>query len=534
MEERKSKFRPQGLPSQVGRTEAFATRLRKQGRDQTVARKRARIVQGSPDNGDSTMGKARAEMLFGVFASVINNPGSSTEREQLAAIKGVMERKPVSEESQALLIAKMRRMVSRDHGGCEDLVVELGLVPCVVDALDSREDRTRVEAAWALTNIAATNVEYSDLIVSLKGHTKLASLAESPSASIELKEQSLWALANLAADSDLARTELVFLGLAEKLMLIFGEKVLRLDLLRQATAAFASLVQGRPPLLSLESRCQFAGMAEGFLALHKPEITENVLTAISHITHTADHRDLLRVLESLPLHTIVDEFKSQSKTWAVKIAGNICAGPQCFVDRVLDSGALPAVATVLKDCRLEQCLKEACWLVSNVAIGPPRHIQQLIDAGIAELLCGIISSPTTFSVKKEALYGLVNMCDHGSEKQQLLLGNARVLSALITMLEAEDPEILLYVMGGITIVLQTEEGPGNPLAEEFDSLGGVGKLERLQMHEDMEVFKAVQTLLDRFYYLDQTELNVHLAGETEYVNNGADSVAGETGVDKCA
>ena len=51
---------------------------------------------------------------------------------------------------------------------------------------------------------------------------------------------------------------------------------------------------------------------------------------------------------------------------------------------------------------------------------------------------------------------------------------------------------------------------------QFDSLGGVEKLENLQMHSDMGVFKRVQEVLDRYYYLDQTELDMHLA--CEYAN----------------
>lgn len=128
--------------------------------------------------------------------------------------------------------------------------------------------------------------------------------------------------------------------------------------------------------------------------MNDTEIGVQVLWAFSHILDW-DKEAMDLVMENATLQTISHRLSHPStdmRRAALRVLGNICSGPVDYVEKVLASGCIPTLqAWVRPHFEDQELLKEACWLLSNVAVGPTEHIQLLIDAGLVKQLVDVCS-----------------------------------------------------------------------------------------------------------------------------------------------
>ena len=68
-------------------------------------------------------------------------------------------------EAQIDAANKFRRILSTIHNPPTDTIVEAGVIPRLVEFLDSTEPTLQFEAAWALTNIASGLPEQTQVVV---------------------------------------------------------------------------------------------------------------------------------------------------------------------------------------------------------------------------------------------------------------------------------------------------------------------------------------------------------------------------------
>jgi hypothetical protein len=71
--------------------------------------------------------------------------------------------------------------------------------------------------------------------------------------------------------------------------------------------------------------------------------------------------------------------------------GNIVTGTDQQTQKALDAGMLQALPQLLRHPK-SSVQKEATWALSNVAAGPPHHIQQLIASDILPALVALLKS----------------------------------------------------------------------------------------------------------------------------------------------
>ncbi len=159
--------------------EAYAIELRKKSTNELISQKRA---------------KYSSEILPSVGTGSVDQPeflpsGTSAvaaAREKLAQAAEVLS-KPVESEELLLGIAEfIRKSIRRDSDA--DQVVKLGLAPKLVELLSHASARIKIEAAWAITNIAAARSENCTILRQLDAPKKLLSLLEAKESTFELKE----------------------------------------------------------------------------------------------------------------------------------------------------------------------------------------------------------------------------------------------------------------------------------------------------------------------------------------------------------
>ena len=136
------------------------------------------------------------------------------------------------------------------------------------------------------------------------------------------------------------------------------------------------------------------------------EVTLNTLTAWFYLTEQVDARFEV-VVATIPIagvvQCLVHDFPLVPFT-ALHLAGNICMGPQKFVDRLLATDILAELIRSLQKPPTEEWLQECLLLFSNVACGESRNVQRLLERGVIGHLCDVLSkSPLSIPVPLQPL-----------------------------------------------------------------------------------------------------------------------------------
>lgn len=120
----------------------------------------------------------------------------------------------------------------------------LGLTEKLTSLLDVDVKQICLDAAWALTNIAAQSSKEVAIMLSIETHNKLVSLLCKDDN--DIKEQSLWVLGNIVGDSIEARDKILKTQIVEQLILILNSSTLPLSLLKVCCWTISNLCRGKP------------------------------------------------------------------------------------------------------------------------------------------------------------------------------------------------------------------------------------------------------------------------------------------------
>lgn len=96
----------------------------------------------------------------------------------------------------------VRKMLSVANPPIQDVIEAKGLLSKFVEFLDCHEnERLQFEATWVLINIAFGSTEQTRAVYEAGAVPKLVELFKSPN--VKLKENAVWAIANITCESKL-------------------------------------------------------------------------------------------------------------------------------------------------------------------------------------------------------------------------------------------------------------------------------------------------------------------------------------------
>ena len=83
------------------------------------------------------------------------------------------------------------------------------------------------------------------------------------------------------------------------------------------------------------------------------------------------------------------------------------------------------------------------------------------------------------------------------------------LEALLVGLDEKDTQLVWALLGAIDVVLDMDEKLGGEVADVFEKIGGLVKLEALQYHENQDIYKRVIKIMGKHFKLEECteELN---------------------------
>ncbi|KAH7476271.1 hypothetical protein KRP22_000111 [Phytophthora ramorum] len=415
--------------------------------------------------------------------------------------------------AQSNAVSKLRRLLSLENNPPIQEVINLGVVPLLVEFL-RQHDRPEMqfEAAWALTNIASGTTEHTEVVISCGAVELLCGLLLSPNE--DVCEQAVWALGNISGDSPQCRDLVLNAGAMMPLLAVLRRSSGKLTILRNATWTLSNFCRGKP-------RPEFALVSPALKLLphliHSPdeEIVTDACWTLSYLSDGSTET-VQAVIDAGVCRRVVDlvgHTLTAIQTPALRTIGNIVTGNEHQTQLMLDLAVLPRLVPLLKHEK-KLIRKEACWAISNITAGTPSQIQEVIDANVIPPLLFQLMS-VEFDVRKEAAWAISNATSGGSTEQIKYLVQQGCIPPLVKLLDVQDPRIINVSLDALENILRAGEADmsltdtENRMARYIDEADGIDLIQNLQFHQEEDIYeKSVRIVRDYFDGEDEEDFDI--------------------------
>jgi len=179
---------------------------------------------------------------------------------------------------------------------------------------------------------------------------------------------------------------------------------------------------------------------------------------------------------------------------------------------VLNNGALEHFPALLNHSK-EKINKEAVWFLSNITAGNQQQVQSVIEAGLVPMVIGHLSKGE-FQTQKEAAWAISNLTISGNKTQVAHLVTQGVIPPFCNLLNCKDTQVIQVVLDGLNNLLKVAGPDVEHVAAMVEECGGLDKIESLQNHENVEIYKLAYEIIEQ-YFSDDVDEDASLAPQAE-------------------
>lgn len=419
----------------------------------------------------------------------------NTVQEIMLAVGG-----SIDEEYQFLGIQSARKLLSHLRHPPIDMLIHYGLLPYCVEFLKRHHNpKLQLEAAWTLTNVASGTSEQTMAVVNAGAVPHLVALLRSKSK--DVVEQAIWALSNISGDGPECRDLVHCFNIIDYILpllnvpdpITFG---------RNLTWLIAVLCRGpmEPPSFSQVARL-LPHLVHQLNNTPDIQVLSNTVWAFTYMTDRNYHQ-IRVVLQSGAVPRIIgflDHANIAVLMPALRCIANIITKSDELTDLMISLGVLPYLAKLLQHEKLV-VIKLTSWIVSNMSYNQ-NHIQAMLEAHVYTQL-GKIMSQGDFRIQREVVWCITNTIASATPLQNItMVDDCGVLKPFVEMLGSQDTRTLLIVLTGIGSLfnLAVKLGATPSFCLKFEELGGLDRVEKLQMHYHMDVYEMAFEIIDTYY-----------------------------------
>ncbi|XP_046676637.1 importin subunit alpha-3 [Homalodisca vitripennis] len=461
--------------------------LRKNKREETLQKRRNVPITDSTDEDDFDRNLSNINLEQLVMEAACDNP-----------------------EKQLVAVQSARKLLSSDRNPPIDALISSGILPILVRCLENHENPAlQFEAAWALTNIASGTSAQTQAVVGAGAVPLFLQLLHSQHQTV--CEQAVWALGNIIGDGPALRDYVINLGVVQPL-LAFIKPDIPITFLRNVTWVIVNLCRNKDPPPHVQTITEILPALNMLIHHSDINILVDTVWALSYLTDGGNEQ-IQMVIDSEVVPNLIPLLSHKEvkvQTAALRAVGNIVTGTDEQTQVVLNCDALSHFPSLLTHPKEKIC-KEAVWFLSNITAGNQAQVQAVIDA---DLLPKIIRnlSKGEFQTQKEAAWAISNLTISGNREQVARLVREGVIPPFCNLLGCKDPQVIQVVLDGINNMLKMAGNQVEALANMIEECGGLDKIEQLQNHENVDIYKLAYDIIEQ--YFSELEEDVNLAPQS--------------------
>ncbi|XP_016989510.1 importin subunit alpha-3-like [Drosophila rhopaloa] len=389
-------------------------------------------------------------------------------------------------------VQDIRQLLSSKSPPIKDLI-QGGILPILVECLKKTSPKSQqFEAAWALTNIASGNSEQTTQVVAAGAVPLFLELLKSPD--LDLCEQAIWALANIIGDGPLLRDFVIRLGVVPPLLSLIQPDMPG-QFLANVTMAIGNLCRHHDPPISAETIGQILPTLDVLIHHEDTEILVSTLWAISFLAGGGQDQ-IQMVIESGVLGKLISLMGHKDievGRAAMRAVGNILTGTDEQCQKVLNHHPLSYFPSVVLFSNTDEV--HFLW---RATARNEHWVQAFINGGMLHKIIGILKKGGMHE-KAVAARAISNLTVGCNEEQLLIFIRKDVLQPFCDLLIGQFEQITLAVLNGLNNMLNVSNSHEEEVAQAIDECGGLAKIEDLQTHENVYIYKQAQEIIERYY-----------------------------------
>jgi len=418
-------------------------------------------------------------------------------------------------------VVAFRKLLSIERSPPIAQVIASGVVPRLVQFLMVVDNpKLQYEACWAITNIASGTSEQTQSLLQFGVVEIFVQLLSSPEE--DIREQSVWALGNIAGDSPQCRDFVLSKNVLPALLNLLQSGNNKATMMRNGTWLLSNLCRGKPaPPFEIVSVS--LPILTHLLKHPDSEVMTDACWAFSYLTDGNDNQ-ISTVLQTGIAPNVVHLLGHSSftvQTPALRTVGNIVSGNDKHTQAVLELNVLPLLGKMLQATR-KTIKKEAAWCLSNIAASSIAHCQLIVDANVFPQVVKL-TNEADFEVKKECVWVISNATTWKNIDQIRYLVALGVIPSLMALLGNSDPKFVVVILEAFENILLAGENSvkqfngqmGNPFCSVIEDADGIDKIEELQDHENEKVYEKANFILEKFFGATEVDENM-----TPAITNG--------------
>ncbi|XP_045790638.1 importin subunit alpha-1-like isoform X1 [Trifolium pratense] len=411
---------------------------------------------------------------------------------------------------------KFQELLSNERSPPAEKVIEkfiqCGVVPQFVKFL-AMDDIPQIQymAAWILAYIASGTSKHTKVVIDHGAVPIFVKLLSSPNHLV--REQAVWALGNVAGDSPRCRDLVLSHGALIPLLSQLNEQA-KLSMLRDAMWTLLNFLSGKPQPQFEEVRPVLPAL-QHLLFSNDEEVLTETCWALSFLSDGSSDK-IQAVIDAGVCGRLVQLLLHPSPSVlipALRTVGNIVTGDHMQTQAVINHGSLPCLLSLLTHNHDKSIQIEACWTIANITAGNTEQIQAVIEAGLIASLVNLFQN-AEFDIKKEAACAFYNASSGGTNEQIKYLVSQGCIKPLCDLLLCPDPKIVTICLEGLENFLKVgkaEKSFGNTgddvnlYAQMIDDAEGLEKIEKLQCHDNNEIYEKAVKILETYYLLEDED-----------------------------